>query len=690
MADDLFDVERTGKLATTAGEKYRATFAETMRVRNLARLPIPENYHPDAPPELNGERRIILNTETTGLRWWEDDRPIGWSWWLPESGRHGYMPMRHRPGGNLSIEQVHEWQRRELSGVHVDNINTKFDLHMSRADGVDLTEIAASFGDVAHHAALLDDHRMRFSLDLLSRDILGWDVDADKKPDCIANEKEFQDLHPSMVAPYAIRNVEQVHRLLEAFAPDIENENLERVLALEQDVIPVVVEMEKNGTYLDMALLESWRESVKAKRQDIQMRIYKETGIRLESFDSSKEMSRLFEKRGIPITAFTEALDEEGQHSTPSFTDAVMRGTNDPVIALAREGGQLADLESKYLNKYSATVRGDGWMRFNLHQLRTGRDANEKRGTISGRFSAAGDREGGYNPQQVVAVEKQLERGWCPDYVVRKLFVPGPGEACWLSSDMDQVEYRLFAHYANDPLVLAAYNAPPPHRTAIIGGKQVFLTGPHADFHAVVMELLHQVNPNLNRKLTKNINFAKIYGAKLLKFALMIGTITEAVWKELNERFRGAIAHKDWQTVREIYADPRLQTARELESAYNRMFPAVEPLLKRASLVAQERGYVMTLMGRRARLTERYHASLNRIIQGGAADINKRVLVEVYRARKALGLVMRLTVHDEVCCGLRDAAMVNDVDKLLNTQYFDLRVPILWSTATGKNWAECK
>lgn len=668
MSELFDDVGRTGR-ESTGSTKYRSAWAADHRARELARIAPPNGWTPDAPPELRGETRIVLNAETTGLDWWDTARPIGWSYWLPASGRRGYLPMRHRPGGNLAPEQVHDWLR-SLRGLHIENANTKFDLHQTRADGVDLTEQDNTFGDCAHYAALLDDHRMRFGLDQLSKDVLHWDVDTDglgKIPRAITSEVEFQLLHPSLVAPYAVRNVEQVVRLVDAFTPRILEEDLGEVLALEQAVIPIVVEMEKNGTFLDMDLLHRWETEVQRRIAAQKMLIYRATGIEINSFDSPKDLAALFKARGIVNTAKSEG-------GGMSFTDAVMRQHSaDECIRAAREGGQLADLDSKYLGKYAAAARSDGWLRFNLHQLRAGRSEDDKRGTVSGRFSAAGDRQGGYNPQQVVAVEKQLERDWCPDYVVRKLFVPGPGEQCLLASDMMQVEYRLFAHYANDPAINAAYAA-----------------DPRADFHAVVMELLHKLNPRLNRKLTKNINFAKIYGAQLLKFALMIGSISEQLFTELNGALRAAFDRDDWHAVRAIYADDRLDEARQLDEEYNRMFPAVAPLLKQAKETAKQRGYVRTLMGRRARLTDRFHSALNRVVQGGAADINKRLLVELYKQRKALGVTMRLTVHDEVVTGLQDPGMRDAVDKLLNTQYFDLRVRILWDTKIGDNWAACK
>lgn len=660
-------------------------------VRRAAPVPVPPvlsyppagpDWAPDPIPELRGEKRIILNAETNGLKWWHDSRPIGWSYVLPESGRRGYLPMRHVGGDNHSVEQVHAFMR-DVRGMHVENANTKFDLHMSRADGVDLVEgTGNTFGDAAHYAALLDDNRMRFNLDQLSKDVLDWDVATDGlgplPPGC-TSEGEWHKLPARDVSPYAIRNVTQVERLIDAFGPRIHEDDLDDVLGLEQEVLPATVEMEKNGTWLDQELLHRWRRESTTALEENLYRIYQLTGLSINSPDSSKDWEALYRARGIPITARTE-------HGAPSFTDAVVKHVKDEAVQAMRAAGQLADLKSKYLDKYDAAMRGsDGWLRFNLHQLRYGRDEGEKFGTVSGRFSAAGDGHylkpdgfgsGGYNPQQVVAVEKQLERGWCPDYVVRRLFVAPPGMT-FFAADMAQIEYRLFAHYAD---TAQAYHARPEfYRDA--KGKIVWTAGPLADYHAVVAKLLSVVAPHLNRKLVKNINFAKIYGAGLLKFAFMLGLITEAKYKELLVLQRMGHRVKDREELRE---------ARETMLAYDTMFPAVAGLLRRAGDTAKNRGYVKDLMGRRARLLDRFHSALNRIIQGGAASINKRYLVEVYKERKRLGLQMALTVHDELGGYLAEASGVHAMKRLLNRQYFNLRAPVMWDCKIGANWAACK
>jgi len=203
----------------------------------------------------------------------------------------------------------------------------------------------------------------------------------------------------------------------------------------------------------------------------------------------------------------------------------------------------------------------------------------------------------------------------------------------------------------------------------------------------------------------KNFNFMRIYGGGLVKTAVMMGFITEDEGKEIED------AKSQW-------TDPRLAGAREIEAIYNREVPEVKPLLKRAMHLAmskcrepqfpgdrhacnpqdelhrkyKHRGYVKTMLGRRSRFPNDYkiHKALNSVIQGSAADIMKTKLVELYERRKELGFTMRMTIHDEICGDVPDVETAQRISEILNTQSFELAVPILWAIGTGKNWAEAK
>jgi DNA polymerase-1 len=126
--------------------------------------------------------------------------------------------------------------------------------------------------------------------------------------------------------------------------------------------------------------------------------------------------------------------------------------------------------------------------------------------------------------------------------------------------------------------------------------------------------------------------------------------------------------------------------------AYDRSFPEMKNLLQTAARLAEQRGYVKTYLGRRARFKDhkRMHKALNRVIQGTAADVMKTKIVELHNERKATGFLMRFTVHDEVDGDAQDEGSTARVETVLNRQSYEFKVPILWETGDGPNWAAAK
>ena len=129
---------------------------------------------------------------------------------------------------------------------------------------------------------------------------------------------------------------------------------------------------------------------------------------------------------------------------------------------------------------------------------------------------------------------------------------------------------------------------------------------------------------------------------------------------------------------------------------------AVKKLLKVASELAEKRGYVRTILGRRSRFIKgcrcpacvingfRPYKALNGAIQGSAADVMKRKICDLHAERKYTGFKMRFTVHDQVVGDVPDKAAARRVDEVLNRQAYPLRVPILWETSIGPSWAKVK
>ena len=76
-------------------------------------------------------------------------------------------------GGNLDEDTIKRWAQRELRGKKITGANIRADNHWIYQWGVDLEEQGNTLADVQHYAALLDEYRREFNLDVLAHDFLG-------------------------------------------------------------------------------------------------------------------------------------------------------------------------------------------------------------------------------------------------------------------------------------------------------------------------------------------------------------------------------------------------------------------------------------------------------------------------------------------------------------------------------------
>jgi DNA polymerase-1 len=557
--------------------------------------------------ELKLPQTIALDTETTGLNVIDTDSPIGLSV-AGEGIKPTYIPID---------TNALAWCNAQLKGKEILMFNAKFDTHVMRRAGVDFESLGCRVRDVAFAAALLDERRKEYSLNALSRDWL--DMQKLELP-----PGKVSDLPVNVIAPYAEQDANLTWLLAKKLYTPIKSQGLQRVLDLEDDLIYCTCEMERNGARLDVDKLQKWVSVCRQRFTFIVMEIYRLVGFKVIP-TSPTDLGRLFNYLKIPY--------EETPKGLPSFTWESLRADakKSNVVQLALEGRQLSYLLSKYLDKYDNARHGD-IMRYQLHQLKL-----DQFGTISGRYSSAS-----VNIQQVFNEENQL--GILKEFPVRELFVPEKGKM-WITADASQIEFRIFAHYANDDYVTAAYQK-----------------DPHVDFHQLVADIT-----GLSRTSSKHINFGKLYGMGINKLI---------------------------DQVRLRWVGDQIPSEAQIENMndhYERMFPAVKRLLNYAGSLARERGFVKTFYGRTRHFNvndekERWHSALNAVIQGTAADIMKLKLLSVYRERKTLGLTLRFTVHDELDGDIEDETGALRLQELLDEQALDLRVPILWNVKTGTSW----
>lgn len=621
-----------------------------------------QDWKPRAPRPIPSEvKDVFLDFESRGYRWDQGAKPGGVAILHAGQPEGEYYPWGHSQGPNLDPETMRRYLATELKGKNIVNLNTKFEVHLSKNMGADFEEQGATCSDVSHYAALLDDHRRTFNQEAL---VDAYLFDGERKIKEVGGQtldaSRMMDYHPGMIAERAIGDVRQVKKLKDVMFPRLDAENLQRVRALEDRLIYPVVAMERNGARINTDKLDQWCKRSEQEYQRMLYRVARDVGFQINP-NSRNDMKRLFKQLKL--------------EDTGSYADAVLARVDHPLIANVRKAVKLASLRSKYLVKYRDTIGADSILRYAMHQLRS-----DEGGTISGRFSSSAlfHREGvGANIQQVMAVGKQRV-GWGYEeddashddeiYLIRDLFEAVPGYHLF-GSDAMQIEYRKFASLAGTPRILAAY-----------------ANDIRTNFHKLVWAMVKELYPKVTYKQQKNLNFATIYGAGLPKLCFMLDLLTELEFTALAAqpgyaRDRYALAH----------GYTGYFEGKKIKKMYEMVLPEVAPMLRRYIKQAEEEGFVSTFLGRRCRFIDRQrmHKALNAVIQGGAAEDNKVKVCEAYESRRDTGFIISMSVHDELVGSVPDLEAARMLDVILNQQTFPEVnvVPILWESGIGPSWA---
>jgi len=457
-------------------------------------------------------------------------------------------------------------------------------------------------------AYLLDPARRGYPLDELAQDHgLGADVDDPTGADALV-----------ICALAALQRERLIERGLDRL-----------LLEVELPLVHVLREMEVMGVKLDCALLAQISERVQGEVLELEHEIYRLAGTEFHIGSPQQLAEVLFERLG---------LSRKRRGKTGYSTDArvlqAIRGEHEIVPKIERYR-ELTKLAQTYLD--ALPILCDP--RSRLHTT-----FNQTIAT-TGRLSST-------DPNlQNIPIRTELGRE------IRAAFVAEQGQVL-ISADYSQVELRVLAHVADEPVL-----------------KEIFRRG--EDVHAATAaEVLGSDPATLSpgdRSKAKMINFGIVYG--LTGFGL---------------------------------AD-RLQIpqdeAQEFIDRYLERFPAVRAYIDHTIAFATTEGYVTTLFGRRRQIPElkarqRQVRSLgerlavNTPIQGSAADIIKVAMVRAHDALRDEGLQTRLIlqIHDE----LLFEAPVDEVEQASAIvvremeRAFPLDPPLAVDVGVGKNWMEAK
>ena len=339
----------------------------------------------------------------------------------------------------------------------------------------------------------------------------------------------------------------------------------------------------------------------------------------------------LFEKLGLPVVKKTKT-----GYSTDVKVLEELQGQH-PLVDTILQYRVLAKLHSTYLEGLKPLINKTTG-RIHTHFQQTV--------TVTGRLSST-------DPNlQNIPTRTEAGKG------IRALFVPGPGYDWLMSCDYSQIELRILAHVAQDPLMLESFreNQDVHARTA----SEVF---------GVPLDLVsHEM-----RSRAKAVNFGIVYGISDFGLARQLGCSR----KEAGEFIENYLAR----------------------------YQGVKEYMERMKSLAREQGFVSTLLGRRRYLPDinnrnfnlrsfAERTAINTPIQGTAADIMKLAMLRVDKALQNSGLASRvlLQVHDELVLEVKEAereATAALVQQEMQNA-FTLDVPLLAEVNYGKNWAAAK
>ncbi len=399
---------------------------------------------------------------------------------------------------------------------------------------------------------------------------------------------------------------------------------------IEIPLVPVLADMEWTGARIDVSELHQLSSQLTERLRQMEQQVYELAGETFNIASPSQVGEILFGRMRLDPKA---KRTKKGAYST---TEDILEkyAPFHPIVDLILKVRRLRKLLTTYINALPELINP-----------RTGKIHTTYNQTVTatGRISST-------NPNlQNIPIRTDDGRD------IRRAFIADPGHL-FLSADYSQIELRLMADLSRDEDMVGA-----------------FLSG--EDFHSeTAAKVYHIPLENVTadqRRNAKTANFGIIYGISAFGLSERLGI-------------------------------PRGE-AKQLIDNYFSSYPGVREYLDRCVREARERGYVTTVMGRKRFLPEinsrnavvRGYAERNAVnapLQGSAADIIKRAMIDVWRElrHKQLATKMIMQVHDELIFDVvpDELPQVQEIVTRCMSQAYTGLVPLEVSSGVGANWLE--
>jgi len=554
-------------------------------------------------------------------------------------GWSGYYPIAHEGGGNMDRKKVLGWFQSVLK-TPADKIfhNAMYDVCWIRALGL---SINGRIIDTMIASALVDENQMRYDLNNCAKRYTGKsknesDLYAAAKDWGIDAKAEMYKLPAIYVGAYAEKDAEITLELWKELQKEIYTQDIESIFSLETELFPCLVDMRFLGVRVDVQAAHKLKQELVEQEKQCLLEVGKETQVDVQIW-AARSIAQVFDKLKLDY-------DRTEKTQSPSFTKNFLQNHPHPLVKLIAQAREINKAHTTFIDtilkhSYKGRIHAE------INQLRS-----DNGGTVTGRFSYSNP-----NLQQIPARNKDLGPR------IRSLFIPEEGHT-WGCFDYSQQEPRLVVHYAalqnlyGSGEVLDAYNEG------------------DADFHSIVAEMA-----DIPRSQAKTINLGLFYGMGKNKLQAELG-----ISKDKSD---------------------------SLFRQYHNKVPFVKQLMDNVMHRAQDSGKIRTLLGRLCRfhlwepnqfgihkalphdaalaehgpgIKRAYtYKALNKLIQGSAADMTKKAMIELYKE----GITPHIQVHDEL-----DISVDGNADKIVEIMEnaVNLEVPNKVDYESGPNWGSIK
>ncbi|CUA78794.1 DNA polymerase I [Anoxybacillus suryakundensis] len=436
----------------------------------------------------------------------------------------------------------------------------------------------------------------------------------------------------NVLAEHLVRKAKAIASLKETYIHELkQNEQFELLIHLELPLTFILAQMEFYGVKVDVNRLQDMGKEFAAQLQQIEQRIYELAGTTF-NINSPKQLGTiLFEKLQLPVVKKTKT----GYSTSADVLEKL--APYHEIIEQILHYRQLGKLQSTYVEGLMKVVRKDTGKVHTIFQQAL---------TQTGRLSST--------EPNLQNIPIRIEEG----RKIRQAFVPSFDDWVIFSADYSQIELRVLAHIANDENLIVAF-----HHDLDIHTKTAMDI-----FHVKEEEVTAQM-----RRQAKAVNFGIVYGISDYGLSQNLG-ITRKEAAEFIER-------------------------------YFQSYPGVKRYMQEIIQDAKQKGYVTTLLHRRRYLPDitssnfnvrsfAERTAMNTPIQGSAADIIKKAMIDLASRLREEGLQARLLlqVHDELILEApkEEVHLLKNIVPDVMENAVSLRVPLKVDYHFGPTWYDAK